>query len=93
MPKSAKPGEETRVRAIEKKKYLEVADRIQIVDPAWDMEVSYLELEVWRYDPVRFTDGNYVDSISYALSLEGDDDMAWKMNSVTLLGTTHYPSI
>lgn len=91
LPKSAKPGEETRVRAIEKKKYLEVADRIQIVDPAWDMEVSYLELEVWRYDPVRFTDGNYVDSISYALSLEGDDDMAWKMNINELSQKKHAP--
>ena len=80
LPKSAKRGEETRVHAIEKKKYLEVAKRIQIVDPAWETEVPYLELEIWRYDPARFTDGKYVDSISYALSLKGDDDMAWKMN-------------
>lgn len=80
LPKAAPKGKETRVRAIEKKKYLEIADSIHIVDPAWDTEVSYIELEVWRYDPARFTDGTYVDSISYALSLKGDDDMAWKMN-------------
>lgn len=72
-------------RAIEKKVYLETADKIVQVDPAWDVNIDYMELEVWRYDPTRFTDGNYVDSISYALSLEGDDDMTEKVNINELL--------
>lgn len=94
LPKSGsdyahdKLGEEKNnysTRAIEKKVYLEKSDKITEVDPAWDINVDYLELEVWRYDPTRFTDGKYVDSISYALSLEGDDDMTEKMNINELL--------
>lgn len=72
-------------RAIEKKVFLEHADQITIVDPAWDTDVKYLELEVWRYDPTRFTDGTIVDSISHALSLKGDDDLAVKLNIDELL--------
>lgn len=72
-------------RAIEKKVFLENADRITTVDPAWDTDVTYLELEVWRYDPTRFTDGKNVDSISYVLSLKGDDDGAVELNIDELL--------
>lgn len=65
-----------RTRAIEKRVYLDTAEQIQSVDPAWDIGVDYLELEVWRYDPKRYTDGTIVDSISHALSLMGDGDTA-----------------
>lgn len=74
-----------KTRAIEKRKYLDTANRIQEVDPAWDTDVDFLELEVWRYDPARFTDGHIVDSVSLALSTRGEDDNAVKLNIDKLL--------
>lgn len=73
------------VRAIEKRAYLDSADRITSVDPSWETRTPYIELEVWRYDPTRFTDCKTVDSLSLALSLEGENDNAMKMNIDKLL--------
>lgn len=68
------------VRAMEKKAYLEAANKIKSVDPNWDIGVDYMELQVWRYDPVKFTDGKTVDSISLTLSLLGDSEEAVELN-------------
>lgn len=68
------------IRAIEKRAYLNTADTMTIIDPAWDTEEAYIELEVWRYDPARFTDKHTVDSISLSLSFEGEDDNALELN-------------
>lgn len=74
-----------RTRAIEKKKYLKCVQDIQEVDPAWERDADFLELEVWRYDPARFTDGHFVDSVSLALSTMGEADCAVKLNINKLL--------
>lgn len=68
------------IRAIEKREYLKCANTITSIDPAWDTEVPYIELEVWRYDPTRFTDKHTVDSISLSLSFLGEDDNALELN-------------
>ena len=73
------------VRAIEKKRYLDCVEDIVIVDPAWDTRTDYMELEVWRYDPGRFTEESIVDSFSLALSLEGEEEEAMKLNINKLL--------
>ena len=73
------------VRAIEKKIYLEHAEKIESIDPAWDTRTDYVELEVWRYDPDRFTQESIVDSLSLALSLKGEQDEAMKLNINKLL--------
>lgn len=78
-------GLEHKVRAMEKRVFLDTSDMLQVVDPAWDTQVSYVELEVWRYDPMRFTDGSIVDSISLKLSLEGESDKTVEMNIDKLL--------
>ena len=68
------------IRAIEKREFLKCADTLTSVDPAWDTEEPYIELEVWRYDPARFTDKHTVDSISLSLSFLGEDDDALELN-------------
>lgn len=68
------------VRAIEKREYLKCAETMKSIDPAWDTEETYIELEVWRYDPARFTDKHTVDSISLSLSFLGEDDNALELN-------------
>ena len=73
------------VRAIEKKIYLEHAEEIESIDPAWDTRTDYVELEVWRYDPDRFSQESIVDSLSLALSLKGEQDEAMKLNINKLL--------
>lgn len=77
---------EYRTRAMEKKVYLDCSEKIHVVDPAWDKNVDYIELEVWRYDPARFTDGKIVDSISLALSIMGEVDKTMRVNIDKLLG-------
>lgn len=69
-----------KIRAIEKRVYLDTADSMKVVDPAWDTKEPYIELEVWRYDPARFTDKTIVDSISLSLSLMGENDDALELN-------------
>lgn len=68
------------IRAIEKREYLKCADTMTVIDPAWDTEEAYIELEVWRYDPTRFTDKHTVDSISLSLSFKGEDDNALELS-------------
>ena len=68
------------IRAIEKREYLKCADMITSIDPAWDTEETYVELEVWRYAPTRFTGKHIVDSISLSLSFLGEDDSALNLN-------------
>lgn len=68
------------IRAIEKREYLKCAETMKSIDPAWDTEEPYIELEVWRYDPARFTDKHIVDSISLSLSFLGEDDSALELN-------------
>lgn len=57
-----------KIRAIEKKEFNDTMRDIESVDPNWVTDAEVIELEVWRYNPVRFSDGNIVDSISLALT-------------------------
>lgn len=59
-----------KVRAIDKKEFNETMRDIENVDPNWVTDAEVIELEVWRYSPVMFSDGKIVDSISLALSCE-----------------------
>lgn len=68
------------IRAIEKREYLNTADTMTFIDPAWDTEEPYIELEVWRYDPTRFAGKHTVDSISLSLSFMGEDDNAMELD-------------
>lgn len=69
-----------RTRAIEKRMYLDTSDSIESVDPAWVTDTEYIELEVWRYDPSRFSKDNIVDSISLELSTRGGDGNTVEVN-------------
>lgn len=73
------------VRAIEKRIYLERAADITVIDPAWDTQTACIELEVWRYDPLKFAHNSIVDSFSLALSFKGESDKAVKLNIDKLL--------
>lgn len=68
------------IRAIEKREYLKCADTMTSIDPAWNTEEPYIELEVWRYNPTRFSGKHTVDSISLSLSFLGEDDNALELN-------------
>lgn len=82
LPKSGKEaladkthtaGTGRKIRAIEKREYLDTSDSMQTIDPDWDTDTDYIELEVWRYDPKRFGTNHTVDSISLALSFMGEN--------------------
>lgn len=61
---------ERKIRAIEKKQFNDTMRDIENVDPNWVTDVEVIELEVWRYSPVMFSDGDFVDTISLALTSE-----------------------
>ena len=53
---------------------LKSIDSNLIVDPKWNTLDNYLELEIWKYDPVPFMNNGNVDTISLALSLSDEKD-------------------
>ena len=61
------------VRAIGKAA-LKSIDSNQIIDPKWNLSENYLELEVWKYNPVPFIKNGNVDTISLVLSLSDEKD-------------------
>lgn len=61
------------VRAIGKA-VLKSIDSNLIVDPKWNTIENYIELEVWKYDPVPFAVNGNVDTISLVLSLSDEKD-------------------
>ena len=61
------------VRAIGKAA-LKSIDSNLIVDPKWNTLENYLELEIWKYDPIPFMNNGNVDTISLALSLSDEKD-------------------
>lgn len=56
------------------KKQLGNIPKENIVDPKWQMNKDYIELEVWKYDPALFAVNGIVDMISLALSMEDTND-------------------
>ena len=60
-------------RAIDKKKFSEL-NTLQIINPAWHMDQDYVELEIWKYNPLPLARNNIVDVISLSLSFINDKD-------------------
>ena len=55
--------------AIDNAYYRNAPDLIQI-DPAWELENDYIQLEVWAYDPRLFAENGLVDPVSLYASLK-----------------------
>lgn len=61
---------ERKIRAIEKKQFNDTMRDIENVDPNWVTDTEVVELEVWRYSPIMFSNGDFVDTVSLALTSE-----------------------
>ena len=64
---------EVECRAIGRKELKTLGD-IEPVDPAWSVETTYLQVEVWRYDPRPLADQGCVDLISLSLTFQNQKD-------------------
>lgn len=64
---------EVECRAIGRKAFKSLSD-IESVDPAWSVETDYLQLEIWRYDPLLLAEQGCVDSISLSLTFQEQKD-------------------
>ena len=60
-------------RAIWRKEY-KLLSSIEEIDPAWNSDWDYIQLELWRYDPKALLGSAGVDVISLSLSLHGNKD-------------------
>lgn len=61
------------IRALDKKKIDIILEQFS-VDPKWELEADYVELELWKYDPERLCVNDTVDEISLLLSLQDIED-------------------
>ncbi|MCR4670674.1 MAG: MarR family transcriptional regulator [Saccharofermentans sp.] len=48
--------------------------QLDVVDPKWTTEKHYCQIELWKYDPKLFSDGQSVDIVSLIMSLSGEND-------------------
>ena len=64
---------EVECRAIGRKELKTLSD-IELVDPAWSVETTYLQVEVWRYDPRPLANQGCVDLISLSLTFQDQKD-------------------
>lgn len=60
-------------RAIGRKEYKQIKG-VEEIDPAWSSDQSYIQLELWKYDPKVVAHGAEVDVISLSLSLRENRD-------------------
>lgn len=67
MSMLAKPA--VSIYAIDQASYKAATQLIQI-DPAWELENDYIQLEVWAYDPKLFAQNGHVDPVSLYASLK-----------------------
>ena len=44
------------------------------MDIRWEPNANAVELQLWKYDPVRFMKDGLVDPVSLAMSFEGNAD-------------------
>lgn len=60
------------IRALAKK----MADHypLQQMDPDWETDTDYIELELWAYDPYGFAQNQHVDIASLCASLQNETD-------------------
>lgn len=56
----------TCAKALYKKQARDIQKK-DVVDPKWEMDKNYIELEVWKYDPALFAVNGVVDMISLEL--------------------------
>lgn len=62
-------------RAIDRKAYKRQQEAgLKRIDPAWQSKTDYMQLEVWRYDPVCFSHAGTVDIVSLAASFRSHPD-------------------
>lgn len=78
-------------RAIGRKSYAGwKAAELQQVDPAWSAESDYMELQVWKYDPIPFSDTGTVDVVSLAASFYDSQDERIEMAVEEMLEGYHW---
>lgn len=61
------------IRALDKKK-IDIIPEDASVDPNWELDKDYIELELWKYNPECLGMKGAVDVISLALSLQNEND-------------------
>lgn len=61
------------IRALDKKK-IDIIPEDASVDPNWELDKDYIELELWKYNPECLGVQDAVDVISLALSLQDETD-------------------
>ena len=44
------------------------------IDPKWQEDVQYVNIELWKYDPALFAKNGEVDPVSLAMSLKDNED-------------------
>lgn len=60
-------------KAMSRKEY-KLLEGVDEIDPAWSSSQDYIQLELWRYDPMPLAVYHGVDVISLALSLRDNKD-------------------
>ena len=51
-----------------------IIERLKEVDEKWDSDFPCIRLELWKYDPLLFSNNGIVDRVSLAKSFEGVQD-------------------
>ncbi len=78
-------------RAIGRKAYAgQLEAELQRVDPAWSAESDYMELQVWKYDPVPYVEAGAVDVVSLAASFGTHQDERIEMAVDEMLEGYHW---
>ena len=60
------------IRALDKKAVDDYP--LRQIQPGWETENDYIELELWAYDPCSFAQHCYVDIVSLYASLQNEND-------------------
>lgn len=65
----------TPCRAIDRKTYRHYQEMgMDCIDPAWYSGTDYIELEIWKYDPMMYAENGVVDIISLASAFANTKD-------------------
>ena len=78
-------------RAIGRKAFAgQMEAKLQRVDPAWSAESDYMELQVWKYDPIPYAEAGTVDVVSLAASFGTHQDERIEMSVDEMLEGYHW---
>lgn len=72
-------------KAIGKRQYRSIQNRLEQVDSAWSMAQDYIELEIWKYDPQPLVRYGLVDVVSLVVSLSAQTDERVQMAVAVML--------